>query len=237
MKNPIKGRDGFSLVELLFATFLFTIIAGSVFSLLLSSQIRYKNESYLTSAFQQANVAIDQITRDVHSAGYPPKSLLDSSTSANFPDKMALPFAWSPSYPIASCKVDIDCSVPGPYDLILEADLGGVGALSGVQWIRYKLDGTTLLRATAPKQKFHDPVTDTDPLLTPYLENVMNVTNGGIPIFSYTADAGVPPPYLPLDIRTVNICLIVRSAQPDPQTNAFRLVTITGQAMRFNASN
>jgi hypothetical protein len=35
----------------------------------------------------------------------------------------------------------------------------------------------------------------------------------------------------------VNICLIVRSAQPDPQTNAFRLVTITGQAMRFNASN
>lgn len=237
MNRTTKKRDGFSLLELLFATGLFTVIAGSVFSLLLSSQIRYKNESYLTSAFQQANVAIDQITRDVHSAGYPPGSLLDSSTSANFPDKMALPFAWSPSYPIASCKVDIDCSVPGPYDLILEADLGGAGPLAGVQWIRYKLNGTTLLRGTVPKQKFHDPVADTDPSLTPYLENVMNSTNGGIPIFSYTPDAGVPPPYLPLDIRTVNICLIVRSAQPDPETNTFRLVTITGQAMRFNTSN
>jgi type II secretory pathway pseudopilin PulG len=74
MKKRNHGADGFSLVELLVGTVLFTIITGAVFSLLVSAQLRYRGESNVTQAFQQANVAIDQIVRDVHSAGYPPKN-------------------------------------------------------------------------------------------------------------------------------------------------------------------
>src|SRR5438270_14011387 len=96
----IKSRpqNGYSLIELLVATVLFTIIAGTIFSLLFGSQLRYSSESGLTTAFQQANVAIDQITRDIHSAGYPTPSSFAAGVAQNNPKLVALPFSWSPGY-------------------------------------------------------------------------------------------------------------------------------------------
>src|SRR5438270_7824320 len=134
MSNSSKAEAGFSIIELLVGTILFTIIAGTVFSLLMSSQVRYGSESNVAEAFQQGNIAIDQITRDIHSAGYPPESTLSNNTAANHPELYALPFAWSPNYPAASaCLVGSSCAVPGDYDLMLESDSQG----KGVEWIRY----------------------------------------------------------------------------------------------------
>ena len=226
-----QNASGFSLVELLVGTILFTIVTGAVFSLLLSAQLRYQGESNVTEAFQQANVAVDQIVRDVHSAGYPPKNSLSAVVANNNAnaDKYALPFSWTPSYPATPCTVGSTCTVPGDYDLIVEADLG-----NGVQWIRYSLVGTTLKRGMAPKVPFADPVGSTDSSLVPYLDNVMN-RNKSVPIFSYGYDnITPPPPRQPSYIREVNITLIVQGAQPDPQTGQFRTITLTGQAVRFN---
>jgi prepilin-type N-terminal cleavage/methylation domain-containing protein len=231
MKKSIQGANGFSMIEMLVTVFIFTVIAGTVFSLLLSSQMRYQSESNLTSAFQQANVALDQITRDVHSAGYPPASSFTSEQAFYHPENVAMPFAWSPTYPSLPCTVGATCLVPGDYDLILEADLGG-----GVQWIRYSLQGTTLMRGVTVKQPNVDPASATAPstgLLTPYLDNVMNgPANKSVPIFSYYYDSGATPQ--PSNIREVNVCLIVQSAKPDPQTGQIRTITLTGQAARFN---
>ncbi len=58
MSKSRKRVNGYSLVELLVATVLFTIVAGTVFSLLLSAQLRYRGESDVTTAFQQANMCI-----------------------------------------------------------------------------------------------------------------------------------------------------------------------------------
>jgi len=232
MKSP-KRVDGYSLVELLVATVLFTIIAGTVFSLLLGAQLRYRGESDVTTAFQQANVAIDQIARDVHSAGYPPATSFAAGVAQANPQLVALPFSWSPGYPNAPCTLGVSCgAVPGDYDLILETDTGDG---NGVQWIRYSLQGTTLMRGvTAPKVAFADPVGSTAGGLLPYLENVMNQSKS-LPIFSYRYDITNPPPaQQPSNIREVNILLIVQSAQPDPQTGQFRTITLTGQAARFN---
>jgi type II secretory pathway pseudopilin PulG len=229
---------------MLVVSLVFTVISGAVFSLLLSSQIQYRRESNLTATFQQANVAIDQITRDVHSAGYPPVSSFSTAVCQNRPQNVATPFAWSPGYfakwpcntprtPAIPCSVGFGCAVPGAYDLILEADLGG-GA--GVQWIRYSLSGTTLMRGATPKDPTADPLTFTDSVLTPYLEGVLNGTNSpSVPIFSYEPDPTiVPGSFGPEDIREVNICLIVQSSKPDPQTGQLRSVTLTGQAIRLN---
>ena len=223
MKKRNISASGFSLVELLVGTVLFTIITGAVFSLLMSAQLRYSGESNVTEAFQQANVAIDQIVRDVHSAGYPPKTSLPLNTSSDF---YALPFAWSPSYPGTPCTVGPSgtCAIPGGNDLIVEADTG-----SGVQWIRYSLQNGTLMRGVATKSGT-DPVGTTNNRLAPYLDNVINPTSA--PVFSYP-DASASPQPVSL-IREVNITLIVRSALPDPQTQQFRTITLTGQATRLN---
>lgn len=229
MKKSIQHANGFSMIEMLVTVFIFTVIAGTVFSLLLSSQMRYSSESSLTSAFQQANVALDQITRDVHSAGYPPASSFTGDQAFYHPENVAIPLAWSPTYPSSPCTVGATCLVPGDYDLILEADLGG-----GVQWIRYSLQGTTLMRGMTGKQANVDPASATDPstgVLTPYLDNVINGSKS-VPIFSYHYDNGTPPE--PSNIREVNISLIVQSAKPDPQTGQLRTITLTGQAARFN---
>ena len=226
MKKRKHGTAGFSLVELLVGTILFTIVTGIAFSLLMSAQLRYQGESTVTEAFQQANVALDQIVRDVHSAGYPPMSSLSAAVATSNPDWYALPFAWTPNYPTTPCTVGGTCTVPGEYDLIVEADLGNG---QGVQWIRYSLVGTTLMRAMKQKVKFQDPVSYTNSYLAPYLENVMN---GSLPIFSYNYDAGASQQ--PSNIREVNVSLVVRSLQPDPQTHQYRTITLNGQAMRFN---
>jgi prepilin-type N-terminal cleavage/methylation domain-containing protein len=235
MNKTRKHPNGYSLVELLVATVLFTIIAGTAFSLLFSAQVRYRGESDVTTAFQQANVAIDQITRDVHSAGYPPPSSF-AAPPAPPPDPrlVALPFSWSLGYPNVPCTVGRSCgSVPGDYDLILETDTGDG---NGVQWIRYSLDGTTLKRGIATKVAFKDPVDSTTGSLVPYLENVQNGSKS-MPIFSYTPDPATPSPLHPSYIQKVDIRLIVQSAEPDPQTHGFRTITLTGQAVRFNPND
>lgn len=234
MKRRKHSNAGFSLLELLVGTILFTIVTGIAFSLLTSMQLRYQGESTVTEAFQQANVALDQIVRDVHSAGYPPMSSFNATTASSNPTWYALPFAWTPGYPATPCTVGGTCTVPGEYDLIVEADVG-----QGVQWIRYSLQGTTLMRGVAQKGGT-DPVGSTNSQLVSYLENVMNGSNS-LPIFSYVCD-GEPtqqpcnggPTQSPSTIREVNISLMVRSLQPDPQTHQYRTVTLNGQAMRFN---
>jgi type II secretory pathway component PulJ len=220
-----KLDNGYSLVELLVATVLFTIITGTVFSLLMSSQLQYQGESGVSEAFQQANVAIDQIVRDVHSAGFPPRSSFLAKVSNEHPENYALPFAWSPKYPGAPCTVNVDCSIPGDYDLILEADTG-----NGVQWIRYSLKNQTLRRAITRKA-VADPVTSTDGDLLPYLDGVMN-GDKSLAIFSYVFDAGAQQ--WASNIREVNINLLVQSAKPDPVTHVFRTINLNGQAVRFN---
>lgn len=233
MKRRHDSSSGFSLVELLVGTVLFTIITGAVFSLLMSAQLRYRGESNVTQAFQQANIALDQITRDVHSAGYPPANSFAASVVATQPQVVALPFSWSPGYTSAPwhCVVSGSCTVPGKYDLIVETDLGDG---NGVQWIRYSLQGTTLMRGKTPKVSGWDPVAATTGQWTPYLENVMNGEKS-LPIFLYTFDqSSPPPPAWPSFIRGVNITLVVQSAQADPQTGQYRTITVTGQAVRFN---
>ena len=232
MSKSQERVNGYSLIELLVATVIFTIIAGTIFSLLLGAQLRYRGDSGVTTAFQQANVAIDQITRDVHSAGYPPSRSFVTAVTQNSPQLMALPFSWSQGYPYAPCAVGGSCgSVPGEYDLIVETDTGDG---NGVQWIRYSLQNTTLMRGMTPKPQggWADPVTSTSGVLLPYLDNVQN-ENKSLPIFSYFDNANAPAQQ-PSTIRKVNIQLIVQSAQPDPQTGQFRTITVTGQAVRFN---
>jgi Tfp pilus assembly protein PilW len=228
MKKRKHSADGFSLVELLVGTVLFTIITGAVFSLLVSTQRRYRGESSVTEAFQQANVAIDQIVRDVHSAGYPPENSFNAAVSSAHPENYALPFAWSPNYPGTPCTVGGavgGCLVPAGNDLIVETNTTG----NRIQWIRYSLQNGTLMRGVTYKDPTQDPMTSTNGALAPYLDNVINQG----PVFSYTFDT---PATLnqPSNIREVNITLVVQSAQPDPQTKQFRTITLTGQAIRFN---
>ena len=245
-------RDrGYSVLELIVVVGVFTLIAGASFALLNASQQRYQVEAQLLDQFQGARLALDQLTRDVHTAGYPPMKSLPSAVAAASPQLAAYPFAWDPNYPGTPCTVGSDCTNPSGFDLIVETDIDPENN-NGVEWVRYSLQGTTLFRGVVSKAAGVNPVTATQKALVPYVENVMNNASasqiqhistyypslfpGGkpVPVFSYVFEAGKTN--TPQYIREVNVTLIVQTPDPDPRTGAPRVVELSGLARRINPS-
>jgi prepilin-type N-terminal cleavage/methylation domain-containing protein len=261
MNTQQKSRQqGFTLAELLVSSTVFLLMAGAAFSLLGSSSQRFKTDTQVLTSFQEARLGIDQITRDVADAGFPPRSRFSIAAPATNL-YAAGPFAWAGgTYPTTPCTIGGTCTSPSAFDLIVETDYGGTGANAGVRWIRYQLaaGSTTLLRADIAKVAGGNPDNLTQAALLPYLQNVMNnasaaqitkiraayasmFPNGNpVPMFSYTCDVvgGNPVPCTaansPLDIRDVDIWLIVQSLTPDAKTSGLRVVELHGLGRRVN---
>jgi hypothetical protein len=213
-------QRGFSVLELVMVVAVFTMVTGAVFVLLDAAQQRYRAESELLDSFQGARIALDQITRDVHAAGYPPaKSLAGGQADANS-TRLAYPFAWAPGYNTrpslaAPCLVGTgvlagNCVHPNAFELVLESDLDPENG-NGVEWIRYTLQNNTLFRGVASKVDGGDPVAVTAPFMVPLVEGVMNNASaadqarirasypnlflqGAVPLFTYRFEnkAGCP---------------------------------------------
>lgn len=215
-------QTGFTLLELLVALAIFLVTSAVAFSLLSMSQQRYQTESQVTSSFQDARLALDEIVRDVGGSGFPPRNQFSVLPSASL--FASTPFAWSPGYPAAPCQIGTagggTCatatagdSAPGDFDLIVETNINPQVANSQVQWIRYQLQGTTLYRGMVAKVAGDNPDADTSApgVMLPYVQNVMNNASaaqiaqlqaaypgmfpGGapVPIFSYLCDITTGP--------------------------------------------
>jgi prepilin-type N-terminal cleavage/methylation domain-containing protein len=210
-----QGEPGFSLIELMVALVIFLMITGAAFALLSSSQQRYQTDSQVLTSFQEARLGLDQTVRDINDAGYPPPTFVGTDLTKF----TSTPFAWSPNYPATSCTVDIACITPGDFDIIIETNPNPQDVGSQVEWIRYSLQGTTLMRGVALKQPGDDPAVDTATFFVPFVQNVVNnsptlqigqfqlstaypnVFPGGnpVPIFTYICDTPtnpLPPPTL-----------------------------------------
>jgi len=248
---------GFTLIELITALGIFLLVCAAAFTLLASSQQHYQTESQVLNSFQEARLALDQIVRDVNDAGYPPPTYAGTD-----PTKFAsTPFAWSPNYTVpTTCTIDGSCITPGDFDIIIETNPTPQDPASQVQWIRYQLQGTTLMRGAALKQPGNDPAIDTAAFLAPLVQNVVNnssatqiaqfqaaypgmfPTGNPVPIFSYTCDTGNVPLACPAagtnnspaNIRDVVVTLIVAATLPDATTGQPRIVQLVGRGRRIN---
>jgi prepilin-type N-terminal cleavage/methylation domain-containing protein len=262
--NPLRTRtvqSGFTLIELMVSVAIFVLICGAVFELMGTTQNRFKTESQVLGAFEEARLGLDQIVRDVNDSGYPPQNHFSTAVPTNF--FAASPIAWGPNYVAGTpCVIGTagggTCTSPGDFDLILEGDVDG----AGVEWIRYQLPpgSTTLLRGVVLKTPNTEPVAATSAagVMLPYVLNVMNnaapaqiaqfqaaypaMFPGGIPvpIFSYALDPSVGPAGCtaaansPCNVRDVDITLIVMTPNTDAQTNQIHLVELKGRGHRVN---
>lgn len=168
---------GFTILELLLAMGIFLVICGAMFELLDLSQRKYRTETQLSAAYQEARYATDQITRDFNVSGFPPPGMFTTVPTSK-PWLYAVgPVAWSPNYPNTDCQLGVNCATPGDYDLIIETHLSTDTADSNVSWIWYHLDPTTntLYREVVTKTA-GDPATAVAAGNTavPLLSNVMN---------------------------------------------------------------
>jgi len=192
-----ERQKGFTLIEIMVAMSVFLVICGAVFSLLDMSQKRFRTESQVLDSFQQARLGLDEAVRDASDAGYPPQNQFTTAPVVA-PFAAITPVAWSPNYAVAPCLIGTagggTCATPGDFDVIFEEQFDN----TGVNWIRYTLQGTTLWRGTWAKTG-NAPVDPAAVLsiaagnMTPYVTNVMNnATAAQIAAFRATYPAMFP---------------------------------------------
>lgn len=268
MRRPGEVRErGFSLLELMTATAIFLVVVGAAFGLLIASQKAYSTQSQMLSSFQEARLGLDQIVRDVNIAGYPPPGQFsdipnDHSTFAETPVAWATGYTPGPGPAPIPCLIG-SCTTPSAIDLIIETNVDPLNdkatkPIPDVEWIRYQLQGTTLMRGIAQKTNGADPLDTTEPTLVPFVQNVMNNASaaqiaqyqaiyptmfpGGAPVPIFKYFCGVPGKQCadpggnnaPANIRDVEVTLIVASAQVDANTGQPRLVVLNGRAHLVN---
>lgn len=281
MRTPQKAAraEGFTLIELLASVTIFIIVCGAIFTLLTASQRRYQSSSQVLDSFQDARLGLDQIIRDANDAGYPPLSNfstipLGCTLGVPCPNYADSPVAWNPNYlTLNPCTISGSCVTPSGFDVIFEENPNG--AYNNIEWIRYRLVGTTLFRGMTPKNA-NDPAAATTAaaVMYPYITNVMNNASAAQiasfradypsmfpagnpqPIFQYyCANPAAPPPTVlcqnvagnitlpngttipansPANVVDVEVTLILKTTQNDPQTKAPLLVELNGFGHRVN---
>jgi type II secretory pathway pseudopilin PulG len=245
---------------------IFLVICGAAFALLSSSQKRFQSDTQVLNSFQEARLGMDQMVRDINDSGFPPPSSFNATAApSNLNLFASTPFAWSPGYQSntpCSVSVSTSCTTPSQFDLIIETNITPQVPSSPVMWVRYQLQGQTLMRGVLQKDSTADPVNafnNTPNTMVPYIQNVMNNATssqiaqfqasyptmfpGGnpVPIFKYFCDTGAgtlpcasAADKKPQNILTVSISLIVMAPLPDAQSGQARLVELDGLARRIN---
>ena len=262
LRKKQKFQTGFTLLELMVSVSIFIVISSAIFGLLGSSQKQFRTESELLGAFQEARLGLDQIVRDANDSGYPPQNHFAVLPAANL--YAISPIGWQPGYLAAApCLIGTagggTCATPSDFDVIFEGD-NNDGA--GVRWTRYQLVGTTLFRGAVNKAVGTDPVAATNAagVMLPYVTNVMNnpgavrigqfqaaypgMFPGGVaqPIFQFTCDSpagtvlcqNAGASNSPVNVRDVEITLIVMTPERDFTTQKLRLVQLNGRGHRIN---
>ncbi len=232
-----KSQGGFTLIELMVSVAIFMLICGAIFELMGTTQKRFRTESQVLGAFEEARLGLDQIVRDVNDSGYPPQNHFSGNALATA--FAASPIAWSPNYaPTTPCQIGTagggTCASPTDFDLIVEGDVDG----TGVEWIRYQLPpgSTTLLRGVVtPKGGAGtDPVIATSAagVMLPYVLNVMNnAAPAQIAQFRATYPAmfpgGTPQPLFQFSCDTLNGPVLCQNAAGNNSPANVRDVDIT----------
>src|SRR5207248_8823007 len=133
--QPARSRQaGFSMVELLIAVALLVIIMGTVMGQVTAIHKRSQSEASKLDIIQEVRETMDQLTRDLHQAGYPNQMMYDPSqvnTATWFNDP----------------RVAMRLVAIGPSWIFFEGDVDGSGQVSVV---RYLLVGGSLESIRCP---------------------------------------------------------------------------------------
>src|SRR5579864_339609 len=173
-----KSQRGFSLLEMLIVVAVLSVVLGAIFSTVLDGMKKYRLEENRVNTTQESREFLDQIVRDLHSAGYPGLKMYN-------PAALAAPALNNSN--VAAGLVAVSAT-----DIWFEGDIDDSG---NVQSIRYTLqtlaDGNcpcTMMRSAVVKVQGTAPSAQNTNYNT-QLQNVINSTGGAAP---YAVDGTTP---------------------------------------------
>ncbi len=162
------GRQrGFSLIELMVAIGILTLVLGVVFNEIDKVQKRYRTEEAKLDIFQEARNFMDRFIRDLHSAGYPGVRMYQTTTNP------ALQVPPENDNRVATGLVSV-----APNLLIFEADVDGDGQVDSVRYTLQAVGGQcpcVIRRSQVVKLNGTSPMAQP----TSYFSMVDNVVNSG----------------------------------------------------------
>jgi len=173
-----EGQRGFSLLEMLIVVAVLSLVLGAIFNTILDGMKKYRLEENRVNTTQESREFLDQIVRDLHSAGYPGLKMYN-------PGVLAAPALNNAN--VAAGLVAVSAT-----DIWFEGDIDDTG---NVQSIRYTLQalangdcpctmmrsGVVKIQGTAPSGQNINYNTQ--------LQNVINSTGGAAP---YAIDGTTP---------------------------------------------
>lgn len=239
-----SGQRGFSLLEMMVALAILTVVIGIAVSGLTQMQSRNFAEQSKTDTVQETRDFIDQVVRDIHTVGYPPRVVFVGK-------------------PLCTNDARVSCSLIyySPAQIKYEGDLDGTGTVYQV-WLQLvpSASGTcpcTLQRGLISKAAAlaGQPIT--------YFTEVNGVLNSGDGAGGHSFAISLPGPgsyaayadaaaFSAYDVNAVpvgacadatacssvaslQITANVTSAYADPKTKIYSVYSITSKARLNNA--
>lgn len=244
MRNRKRSSHGFSLVEMMMAILLLSIIAGAVLKQISNIQVRYKTEENRVATVEESREFVDQMIRDLHQMAFPHKRLFALTAAQSGNNAYSLK-------QVASGLVSVS-----PTRVQFEADLDGSGT---VQEVIYQLvDPTTKnpvsdtstcpctlqrgqtvkLDGTAPPQSVQPSIfsTEVDNVINPTTEPIFRFfqqdgteITSGFPINFDNTNSNMAGGAI-FNVFTVKISVTVSAPYRDVQTRLKPEVTYTATA-------
>lgn len=232
-----KLQAGFSLLEMLVACALLTVIMGAIFSQINQGQKSSAAEQVKLDLFQESREFMDQMSRDLRAAGYP-----NTRNFSGNPTSPPTNESYSSQEAIGLVKLDVG-------ELWFESSVDGSGNVSVID---YKLvqsgpNCPCLQRSQTPKIQA-DPLTSQNPpVYQTEVQNLLNGTTSDSIFQAYYSDGTSVA--LPMDlsadcssgqclanVNTVVVTLKVQSPYPDPQTGQKPTMTLVSTVRLNNCS-
>jgi prepilin-type N-terminal cleavage/methylation domain-containing protein len=225
-----RTTSGFSLIEMMIVMIVLLIITAGIFQVINLSTERSSAEQTKVDMFQEAREFMDQMSRDMRTAGYPNPRNMDQSLFTQNP-------IMNDSHAAAGI-VKVDSG-----DLWFEGDVDGSGTVSVVQ---YHLDTSTANNCPCLKRS-QLPKVDGDPLTgqtaPTYQVEVQGVQNTNI-FSAYTNGAGIGLPVTVASasgttiagVDTIQAQLTLQGAIIDLKTHVKPVTTLVSSVRLNNCS-
>ncbi len=236
-----RNERGLTLIEVMVVLLLVTLLGGLIFSQINTVNQRASNEEQKLDLFQESRDFMDQMTRDLHQAGYPnmhnfaPNQLASPSSCSTLSD----PTACDSRVASGIVKIDKD-------QLWFEGDVDGTGTVSSVQ---YQLISTgtncPCLRRSQIAKISGDPLTGQGtPVFYTEIQGVQNGTSSSPIFYAFRADntaVALPVDFdnNATDIANINEIKVVITAQSkyiDVKTGVKPSVTMVSTVRLNNCS-
>jgi prepilin-type N-terminal cleavage/methylation domain-containing protein len=227
-----RTQRGFSMIELMVAIFVMTVIVGVAFQQINQVQQRAQMENAKLDMFQEAREFMDQLVRDLHQAGYPSIKQFDTSSWSTAVS--------SPSYNDARLATGLIYIAPD--EIEFEGDVDGTGTVSILDYKLFSsgdncpcLKRSQVAKSTSPGTNYSVEVqnvqnagTTSDPIFVAYKNDGTLVNN---------ADMTSSANRLTLaNIRSVQITLKLKSKFVDQSTHQAPETTLGSSVAIVNCS-